>query len=119
MGERIQSLKHAIRGIAAMLRTQPNAWIHAVATLLVLGAGLAFGLTIAEWLWITLAIVAIWMAEGLNTAIELLADAVAPDAEPLVGRAKDVAAGAVLIAAVGAAIVGILVFGPHVARAVL
>lgn len=102
-----------------MLRTQHNARIHLAATLVVLAAGLAIGLTTREWLWIVVAVMAVWTAEGFNTALELLADTAAPDEHPLVGRAKDVAAGAVLIAAVGAAVIGILVFGPHLVRAVL
>lgn len=117
--QRIRSLKHAIHGIALMVRTQHNARIHLAATLVVLGAGLAFGLTRLEWLWIVVAVMAVWTAEGFNTALELLADAAAPGSRPLVGRAKDVAAGAVLIAAVAAAVIGMLVFGPYVARAVL
>ena len=55
----------------------------------------------------------VWVAEALNTALELLCDAVSPDFHPLVGKAKDVAAGAVLISAMGAATLGFIVFGPH------
>jgi diacylglycerol kinase (ATP) len=57
---------------------------------------------------------AVWSAEALNTAFEFLADAASPGYHPLVKHAKDVAAGAVLIAAAGAAIIGLLVLGPHV-----
>ena len=60
--------------------------------------------------------VMVWAAEAANTALEFLADAVSPERHPLVGKAKDVAAGAVLIAAIGAAAIGILVIGPHVLR---
>lgn len=97
-----------------MLRTQHNAWIHAVATVVVVAAGLAFGLTASEWSWLVLAIVAVWTAEALNTAFELLADAASPDFHPLVERSKDVAAGAVLISAIGSVVVGVIVLGPHV-----
>lgn len=110
---RIRSVRHALRGIGVMLRTQHNAWIHALATASVLAAGLALGIGPGEWLAIVLAIVAVWTAEALNTAFESLCDVASPEFHPMVERAKDVAAGAVLIAAAGAALVGLLVFGPR------
>lgn len=62
---------------------------------------------------IVLAIISVWTAEGLNTAIELLIDVASPDFHPIAGKAKDVAAGAVLITAIGSVIIGILIFGPY------
>jgi diacylglycerol kinase (ATP) len=110
---RLRSVRFALRGIALMLRTQHNAWIHAAATLAVIAAGLLLGVTPAEWCWLVLAIVAVWTAEALNTALELLADVASPEFHPLVEQAKDVAAGAVLICALGAAAIGVLVLGPR------
>ena len=110
---RLRSVECALRGIAVMLRSQQNAWIHAVATVVVTGLGLALRLSTAEWCWIVLAIVAVWTAEALNTAFEFLTDVASPAFHPLAGQAKDVAAGAVLISAVGAVIIGVLVLGPH------
>jgi len=98
-----------------MMRTQPNARLHLLAAALVCAAGVYFGLHRTEWLWISLAIVLVWSAEAFNTALEQLADAVHPARHPGVGRAKDVAAAAVLIAALGAAVIGLLVFVPHLA----
>jgi diacylglycerol kinase (ATP) len=69
-----------------------------------------------EWCWMTLAIIGVWLAEALNTAIEFLTDLVSPEFHPLAGKAKDVAAGAVLIAAIGAGVIGMFVFGPHLLR---
>jgi diacylglycerol kinase (ATP) len=69
-----------------------------------------------EWCWMTLAIIGVWLAEALNTAIEFLTDLVSPEFHPLAGKAKDVAAGAVLIAAIGAVVIGMFVFGPHLLR---
>lgn len=112
---RIRSFKYAFRGIGIMVRSQHNAWIHALATALAVGAGLYFRIGRTDWIWLVLAIMAVWTAEALNTAFELLADATAPGFHPLIGKAKDVAAGAVLIAAIGAAVVGIVVLGPHFA----
>lgn len=96
-----------------MLTSQHNAWIHAAATVVVVGAGLAWWLTATEWCAVVLAVMAVWMAEALNTALECLADATSPAFHPLIGKAKDVAAGAVLLAAVGAVVVGLLIFGPR------
>jgi diacylglycerol kinase (ATP) len=110
---RLRSVRFAIRGIATMLRSQHNAWVHAAATAGVIVLGLVCRLSAAEWCWIVLAIVAVWTAEGLNTAIEFLTDVASPAFHPVAGKAKDVAAGAVLITAIGAAAIGVLVFGPR------
>lgn len=110
---RIRSFKYAFRGIGTMIRTQHNAWIHAIATLVVVLAGLFWGIGRQEWNWIILAIVSVWTAEALNTAFEFLVDVTNPTFHPLVRKAKDVAAGAVLIAAVGSIIIGVLTFGPY------
>ena len=88
--------------------------IDLAATIAVVITGLAFGLSTVEWGLVVLAVMAVWTAEGLNTSLELLADAVLPEYHPLVGKAKDVAAGAVLLTAFGSVVIGALVFGPHV-----
>jgi diacylglycerol kinase (ATP) len=110
---RIRSFRYAFIGIWVMISTQHNAWIHAAATLLVIAAGLFFGLTRLEWCWITLAVISVWTAEALNTAFEFLTDVASPEFHPLAAKAKDVAAGAVLIAAIGSVIIGALIFAPH------
>jgi diacylglycerol kinase (ATP) len=99
-----------------MIYCQHNAWIHAAATLVVLGAGFLFRISSADWCWIVLAISTVWTAEALNTAFEFLADAASPEFHPLVRDAKDVAAGAVLLTAVGASVIGVIVFWPYVAK---
>lgn len=96
-----------------MLKTQRHARLHAFATAAVVAAGFVFGLSFTEWVGVVLAIVAVWMAEALNTALEFLADVASPEFHPLIRHAKDVAAAAVLISAVGAVVVGLLVFGPR------
>jgi diacylglycerol kinase (ATP) len=110
---RIRSIESALNGIAIMVRTQHNAWIHAAATVVVVSTGVALGISNAEWRWLILAIVSVWTAEALNTALEFLADVASPAFHPLAGKAKDVAAGAVLISAVGAACIGAAIFGPY------
>ena len=110
---RIRSFSFAFNGIAIMLRSQQNAWIHAIATVAVVIAGVLLGLSGPEWCWLVLAIAAVWTAEAFNTALELLTDLVSPELHPVAGKVKDVAAGAVLIAATGAALIGLLILGPH------
>lgn len=97
-----------------MMRSQKNAWIHAFATILVCASGFYFGFTRPEWCWIVLAIISVWMAEAFNTAFEFLTDVASPEFNPLAGKAKDVAAGAVLISAFGSVIIGILIIGPYI-----
>jgi diacylglycerol kinase (ATP) len=110
---RIRSFRYAIYGIAVMLTSQHNAWLHAVATVVIVGLGTSFGLSAGEWCWLVLAVMAVWTAEALNTALELLADVASPAFHPLVKQAKDVAAGAVLISACGATVIGALILGPR------
>lgn len=110
---RARSFRYAARGIMALVRSQHNAWIHAAASIAVVALGLAVGLSRVEWCLVVVAITAVWTAEALNTALEALCDVAAPGAHPLVERAKDIAAGAVLITAAGAVVIGLLVFGPH------
>jgi diacylglycerol kinase len=111
---RIRSFKCALLGIRVMITSQHNAWIHAAATVVVVLVGLLFRLTQGEWCWIVLAIVSVWTAEALNTAFEFLTDVASPEFHPLAAKAKDVAAGAVLIAAMGSVVIGLLVLGPYV-----
>jgi diacylglycerol kinase len=96
-----------------MFASQHNARIHAAATLIVTAAGIYFELTGAEWCWIVLAVTSVWTAESLNTAFEFLTDVASPSFHPLAAKAKDVAAGAVLLTAMGAAIIGFLIFSPY------
>jgi diacylglycerol kinase (ATP) len=113
---RLRSVRCALCGIRVMLASQHNAWIHAVATLAAVALGAALSISAAEWCWIVLAIVSAWTAEALNTAIEFLTDVASPGFHPVAGKAKDVAAGAVLIAVAGSVAIGGIVFVPHLAR---
>jgi len=109
---RLESFGFALRGVAFVLRSQHNAWIHLGATVAVIGTALYLDLPRADWFWLILAITGVWCAEIFNTAVEQLADAVDSEPNPSIGRAKDAAAGAVLIAAMGAAAIGFIVLGP-------
>jgi diacylglycerol kinase (ATP) len=113
---RLRSFVYAARGVRTMLISQHNAWLHVVATLLVSTGGLVLRVSRLEWIVLVAAVVSVWTAESLNTSLEFLCDVASPEFHPLVEKAKDVAAGAVLICALGAAVVGVLVFAPYVAR---
>lgn len=108
-----KSFACALRGIAVLLRTQMNARIHLLATVLVVVAGFAFRISRGEWVPLAFAIGIVWIAEAVNTAIEALADRITRENDDAIRRAKDVAAGAVLLAAITAAIIGLLILGPH------
>jgi diacylglycerol kinase (ATP) len=111
--DRLKSFSYAFDGIAFMLRTQHNAWIHLGVTILVCAAGVLLSLSSVEWRWLVVAIVMVWIAETTNTAFEHLCDLVSPEFHPSVQKAKDIAAGAVLIAAIGAMVIGLSIFGPR------
>jgi len=108
--QRVRSFACALKGAGSLVASQPHARIHAVATVAVAAAGFYFDLVRWEWGLVIIAVMAVWIAEGMNTAIENLADAVSPGHHPLIGRAKDIAAAAVLFAAAGAVLIGCLVF---------
>lgn len=110
---RLRSVRYAMEGIRLMLASQHNAWVHFAATLSVVAAGLVLGIERFEWCWVVAACVAVWTAEALNTAFEFLCDVASPEFHPEVKKAKDVAAGAVLFAALGAIAIGAAVFGPY------
>jgi diacylglycerol kinase (ATP) len=110
---RIRSGVHAMDGVLEMLKSQHNAWVHLVATLGVIAAAWVFGVNATQWCLLILVMMAVWVAEALNTAFELLCDVASPEFHPLVKKSKDVAAGAVLLSAVGAAAVGAIIFLPY------
>jgi len=103
-----------VAGIADLLKSQPNAVIHLIAAVVVVAAGFFFSLSATEWGFAIVAIAFVFAAEALNTALEYLTDLVSPEYHPLAGRAKDAAAGAVLIAAIGSAIIGSIIFLPKI-----
>lgn len=114
--DRVRSFRHAIDGITLMLRSQHNAWLHAVASITVLVSGIICRLSAGGFCWLVIAIMSVWTAEALNTALEFLADVASPEFHPLAKKAKDVAAGAVLISAGGSVVIALLIFGPHIIK---
>lgn len=114
MKQRLKSFGHAVDGFIYLLRTQPNARIHLAATIVVVALGFSFGVSRSDWFWLIAAITAVWAAEAFNTAVEQLGDAITRETHPLIGRAKDCAAAAVLLTSLGATAIGVIVFWPHV-----
>ncbi len=110
---RIKSFSYAFIGIAVLIKSQHNAWIHLLATTLVVSCGLFFQIDSVEWCLIILAILAVFVSEAFNTAIEFLCDVASPAPHPLIQKSKDVAAAAVLISAIGAVIIGLIIFLPY------
>lgn len=109
---RLRSFQHAFSGVGYIIRTQQNSWIHASFTFLVLLMAGWLQLEINQWAILILTITLVWIAELLNTAIEVMVDLVSPGFHPLAKISKDVAAGAVLFAALGSVIIGLLILGP-------
>ena len=116
LSARLRSGLHAFEGIVEVMRSQHNAWLHALATVCVLAAGYAFDVSTSQWCFLIVAVTGVWVVETLNTAFELLCDVVSPEFHPLVKKSKDVAAGAVLLTAIGAATIGFVIFLPYVTR---
>lgn len=112
--DRLKSFVHAIKGIQLLIKFEHNAWIHVFALIVVVLIGFWLGISRPEWIFIVLAISIVFIAEGLNTAIEKLADAITTAHNEHIKKAKDISAGAVLIAAITAVVMGLLVFTPHI-----
>ncbi len=110
---RMKAFGYAISGLAYVFKTQHAMWFHSLTASGVVLLGLYCHVSAADWRWLVLAITLVWGAETINTAVEIVCDAVSMDHHPLIGKSKDVAAGAVLVAAIGAGIIGSLVFWPY------
>jgi diacylglycerol kinase (ATP) len=110
--KQIRSFGYAFKGIYALFRTEQNAWIHLIAAVTAIISGIIFNLNTREWIWIFLAIGMVISAELFNTAIEKLVDMISPEHHKKAGLIKDLAAGAVLIAALTALLIGLGIFLP-------
>jgi len=111
---RVLGFRYAFRGIVLLLRYTPHARIHLLATFAVVVAGIVFEISTAEWATVMVAAGMVWSSEAMNTALEKLTDLASPDIHPLAGMAKDLAAGAVLLASIFALAVAAFVFIPKI-----
>ncbi len=112
---RRESFGHAARGVRILVATQAHARIHLAAAGGVALAAWLLDVSALEWCVLLLAIALVWVSEGINTALEFAVDLASPEHHPLAGKAKDVAAGAVLLAACLAAVIGAVIFVPKLA----
>jgi diacylglycerol kinase (ATP) len=114
LGARLKSFGYAFAGLGFMLRTQHNAWVHLAASVMVVGLGAALRVSLGDWRWLIAAIFMVWAAEAFSTAVEYVCDMVSPERNIVVKHAKDIAAGAVLLSAVSALLIGVITFYPYV-----
>lgn len=112
---RLNAFKHAFAGIVLLVKTQPNARIHLLASLAVVALGWWLQVPAQHWAMLTLAMGGVWTAEALNTAVETVVNLVSPQWHALARDAKDLAAAAVLLATLAAVATGLLIFGPALA----
>lgn len=112
--KRLKSFTYAFHGIGILIKNEHNAWIHLFAAVCVVIAGFVFRISVTEWSIVVLAIGTVLAAEAVNSAIEALSDLVSPGYHELIRKAKDLAAGAVLLVAIAAATVGLIIFIPRI-----
>lgn len=108
-----KSISIAFDGIINLIKSENNAKIHLISTIVVIIVGLKLQFLSLEWLWISLAIAGVWVAELINSALEKLTDLVSPEINPMAKKVKDYAAGAVLVMAIWAIFVFCLISLPH------
>jgi diacylglycerol kinase (ATP) len=113
LAARLKSFSYALQGVWFMLKTQHNAWLHGLATLLVIALAVYCHVSESDWRWLIVSMAMVWVAETLNTAVEYVCDVVSPGYSEAVKHAKDISAGGVLIAALAALLVGLLTFWPY------
>jgi len=111
---RITSFKHAFNGLIHLFKKEHNSWIHAAAVVVVVSAGFIFKINTTEWILVTFAIGFVFTAEVINTSIERLVDLTSPKNNQLAKEAKDLAAAAVLVAAIVAVFIALLIFVPKI-----
>ena len=115
----INSFKYACMGIKSAIKSERNMKIHVLATLIVTALGFILGLDPLEWVACIFSIVIVIGGEMFNTAIETIVDLVSPNINPLAKKAKDIAAGSVLVMAIGAFLVGLIIFIPKIINILL
>ena len=110
---RIRAFRYAFAGLVYAFKIGHAIWIQSAIAVVVIAVGFYLHITLNDWRWIALAIALVWTTEIMNTAIETVCDALHPEHHKMIGIAKDAAAGAVLMAGLGAAVIGILTFWPY------
>jgi len=114
LSERVKSFKNAIQGLIGFLMTEHNAWLHLLATVIVIVVAIVLKISNTDWIALVFSIGLVWVAELFNTAIEKIMDFISVEDQPRIKFIKDIAAAAVLVAAIIAIIVGCFVFIPKI-----
>lgn len=110
----INSFKYAIEGIISSFRTEQNMKIHVFIMIVVIISGIILKLSALEWIILTIVIALVISAELFNTTIETVVDMITKEKNEKAKLAKDVAAGAVLVLAIGSVVVGLIIFIPKI-----
>jgi diacylglycerol kinase (ATP) len=110
---RTKAFGYALAGLLYALKVGHALWIQMVIAAMAVLVGIFLHISASDWRWIALAIALVWTTEIMNTAVETVCDALHPEHHPLIGKAKDAAAGAVLMAGIGAVAIGAFTFWPY------
>jgi diacylglycerol kinase (ATP) len=114
--KRIVSFRNAWKGIIHALKTEVHFRFHVSTAFIAIAFALFFNITRIEWMMVLLCIAAVLSSELINTALERICDRITKDRDPLIGNAKDLAAGSVLIISAAALIIGAIIFTPYFVR---
>ncbi|WP_268124078.1 diacylglycerol kinase family protein [Roseivirga pacifica] len=109
----LQKFKVALKGLMLATKSEAHFRFHILAALIIITAGWLMRVSKTDWLWLIAAIGFVLIAELFNTAIEHLVDLVSPEKHPLAGKIKDISAGAVLMASITAAVIGLVILWPY------
>ena len=110
---RMRAFSYAFAGLVYAFKIGHAIWLQCAIAAAAVWVGFYLRISLNDWRWIALAIALVWTTEIMNTAVETVCDALHPDHHPIIGIAKDAAAGAVLMAGIGAAVIGIITFWPY------
>ncbi|HUX81167.1 MAG TPA: diacylglycerol kinase family protein [Candidatus Paceibacterota bacterium] len=108
-----QGVRYAYTGLTIAWNEELNFRIEIGIAVLVMALGFFFDISLFEWMFVTVSIALVIVAETFNTALEALCDAFRPQHDPHIAKIKDLSAAAVLLASCGAGIIGLLIFIPH------
>ncbi len=109
----LKSFGYALKGLASAFRDQLNLWVHLLALIVVVMLGFYFDIVAWEWCVLILSVGLVFSLELINSAIEDLTDLVTREQNPMAGKVKDISAAAVLVASLGALIIGVIIFGKY------
>ena len=114
VANRTKAFGYAFAGLIYVFKTAHAIWIQSAIAACAIAVGFYLHISASDWRWIAIAIAFVWTTESMNTAVESVCDALHPEHHPIIGIAKDAAAGAVLMAGIGAVVIGLLTFWPYV-----